>query len=202
MRRDTEFAGKPRVRGNRNKLIARRALCRKLQPLAHHFRVGQSFDRGKRFRLDDCERAGGIEAGQRALHGGGIDIGNVMHARAVAGIGRQRLRRQRRAQVRAADPDVDYIGEFAAAAAGNRAVAHAVGEFAHASERGLDLRHDIHAVDHHRHRVAQRRVQHRAILAYVDFFAVEQALDFVAEAALARERDSNCIVSALTRFLE
>jgi len=102
---------------------------------------------------------------------------------------RQRLRRQRRAQVRAADPDVDYVGEFAAAAAGDRAVAHAVGEFAHASERGLDLRHDIHAVDHHWHRVAQRRVQHCAILAYVDFFAVEQALDFVAEAALARERD-------------
>ncbi len=90
--------------------------------------------------------------------------------------------------MRAADADIDHIGDFAAVAATERPVAHAAGKFAHAGQRVLNLRHDIGAVDDNRHDVAQCRVQRRAVFARVDFLAAEQALDFGAHAALAGER--------------
>ena len=70
-----------------------------------------------------------------------------MHARAAAGVGRQRARHQRRAEMRAADANVYDVGDFFAAAAGDRAGAHAIGEFAHAGEGRLHLRQYIDAVN-------------------------------------------------------
>ena len=111
-----------------------------------------------------------------------------MHARAAVGVRRQCARRHRGAQVRAADTDVDDGGEFFAGIAGSRAGAHAVGEFAHAGKRRLDLRQHIDAVHQQCTVVAQCGVKCRPLFTRVDPVAPEQALHLIADAALARER--------------
>jgi len=58
-----------------------------------------------------------------------------MDAQAAHGIRREGARDERRAEVRAADADVDHIREFFAAKTGNAAGADTVAEFAHVRER-------------------------------------------------------------------
>ena len=110
-----------------------------------------------------------------------------MHARDVAGIGRERTRHQQRAEMRAADADIDDVGDAPAAVPADAAGAHAVAEFLHAREHRAHLRHDVDAVDEHRLLAAQCRVQCRAVFRGVDLAAAEQLAQAFAEAAFARE---------------
>ena len=87
-------------------------------------------------------------------------------------IGRQRQRRHRRAKVRAADADIDDIGDRAALPL-QRARRARRGEGRHAAQGARALRHHVAAVDHDRppSQVAQRRVQDGAALGLVDLRA-------------------------------
>ena len=64
------------------------------------------------------------------------------------------------------------------------AAADAVGELGHLVEHGVDLRHDVLAVDDDRRalRRAQRHVQDRAVLGDVDLLAAEHGVDPRAQA--------------------
>ena len=64
--------------------------------------------------------------------------------------GRERPRRHRRAEVRAADADVDDVGHRLAERAAHPALAHVGGEGEHLRALGLDLGHDVGALDQHR----------------------------------------------------
>ena len=100
-----------------------------------------------------------------------------MRARAVV-IGRQRERRHRRAEVGAADADVDDVGDRLAGGAAGLAGAHRVGECRHGVQHRVDLRHDVVAVDREALAVGrpQRDVQHGAVLGDVDLLAGEHGV--------------------------
>ena len=83
--------------------------------------------------------------------------------------------------------------------------AHAVGEGRHLVEHGVDLGHDVLAVDDDRRalRRAQRHVQDGAVLGDVDLLAAEHRVDARAQAGLLGElRAAGASVSSVTRFFE
>ena len=89
-----------------------------------------------------------------------------MAARTVV-IGAQCAHRHFGAEMRAADADIDHVGDGTAP--------DAVGKAGHAAAGFGDLGHDVLACDPDRatREVAQRGVQHRAVLSLVDGFACE-----------------------------
>ena len=97
----------------------------------------------------------GSSALQRVVDMRAVDIGDVVRARAVM-IGRQRQRRHGRAEIGAADADVDDVGDLLAGRAGRRAGAHGVGEGGHRIEHGMDVGDDVVAVEQQRLRRAVR----------------------------------------------
>ena len=101
----------------------------------------------------------------------------------------QRLVGHHRSEVGAADADVDDVADALAGVALPFAAADAVGEGRHLVEDGVDLGHDVLAVDHDRRaaRRAQRDVQDRAILRDVDLLAAEHRVDARAQAGFLRE---------------
>src|SRR5262249_6542476 len=112
-----------------------------------------------------------------------------------------------RPEVGAADADIDDVANAFAGVALPFAVADAVGESGHLVEHGMDLRHDILAIDHDGRpfRRAQRHVQDRAIFRDVDFLAGEPRVDSLAQPGLFGERDeqSQCLViDAMFRIIE
>ena len=98
----------------------------------------------------------------------------------------QRLVGHHRPEVRAADADVDDVADPLAGVALPLAAADLVGEARHLVEHGVDLGHDVLAVDQDRlaFRGAQGDVQHGAILGDVDLLAAEHRVDPVAQARL------------------
>ena len=101
----------------------------------------------------------------------------------------QRLVGHDGAEIGAADADVDDVADPLAGVALPVAAAHAVGEGGHLVEHGMDLRHDVLAVDEDRGvaRRAQRHVQHGALLGDVDLLAAEHGVDALAQARLFGE---------------
>ena len=71
------------------------------------------------------------------------------------------------------------------------AAAHAIGEVRHPVEHGMNLGHDVLAVDQDRRaaRCAQRHVEHGSLLRDVDLLAAEHGVDAGAQAAVLREAD-------------
>ena len=91
---------------------------------------------------------------------------------------RKRARRHRRAEVRAADPDIDDIGENIPSRAKDRALAQRAGERRDLGALGLHRRHDVLAVDADWGvgKIAQGHVQSRAAFGEVDLVARKQGL--------------------------
>ena len=105
---------------------------------------------------------------------GAVDVGDIVRARPVM-IGRERQRRHGRAEVGAADADIDDVGDLLAGGTGRLAGADRVGEGAHRVEHGKDIRLDVLAVDRDAlaAEVAQCRMQHGAVFGDVDLLAGE-----------------------------
>ena len=88
-----------------------------------------------------------------------------------------------------------------------RPLAHRLGEGDHAVEDGVHLGDDVDAADDERlaRGLAQRDVQHRALLGRVDDVAAEHRRDALANAALARELDEQAhrlVGDAVLRVVE
>ena len=92
-----------------------------------------------------------------------------MQARPVM-IGRKRQRRHRRAEIGAADADIDHIGELGAAGRGDRSRAKPRGEGRHALQHVIDRRHDVFPVhmDGLVRTIAQGDMQHGAVFRRID----------------------------------
>ncbi len=110
-----------------------------------------------------------------------------MHAHRVAGQVGQRVGRHARAQVGAADADVDDVGEGVVGVAARGAGAHLFGEAAHAVELALHLGVDLVAPGAAGFAAAQRHVQHGAVFGGVDGVAAEHGLAPIGQAALRGE---------------
>ena len=99
----------------------------------------------------------------------------------------QRLREHARAEVGAADADVDHGAQRLAGVSPQALAAHRVAERAHTFARTAHQRHHVRAGGKRLRRCAQRDVQHGAIFAGVDVLAREHARAPAFDIGLARE---------------
>ena len=83
-------------------------------PFARRAGIGHRLDGGEGLRRDEEQRRLGLESLQRVGDMRAIDVRHIMQPRSIV-IGRQRQRRHGGSKVRAADADVDDIGDLAAA---------------------------------------------------------------------------------------
>ena len=147
----------------------------------------------------------GVEVAGRLGEVGAVDVGDEAEGHVAARVVAQRLVGHHRAEVGAADADVDHVADRLAGVALPLAGADPLGEGAHPVEHLVDLLDDVDAVDDQRAlaRHPQRDVQHRAVLGDVDVLAAEHRLAALGEAATrAASAASSAIVSSVTRFFE
>ncbi len=135
-------------------------------PVAGGGGIGHGLDGGKGLGGDDHKGRRRVQPRQRVGDIGPVNVRHEMTARPVV-IGAQRPHGHLGAQMRAADADVDDIGD--------RPLPDVSGKLCHACARGGDFRHDVRALDHHRsaRQIAQRAVQDGPPLGLVDRRALE-----------------------------
>ena len=180
---DAELGHALGVGGHRHEVLGHGVVARGVaqpgqQPVPGRGGVGQRLQRGERLGADDEERRLGVE-----VVGGGVEVDRVDVRHEAAGQARLGVVGQGegghgRAEVRAADPDVDDGGDPLAGGPGPGAVADAVGEVPHFVQDGLHVADDVLAVHVQlaARRHAQRHVQDGAVLGRVDVLAREHGV--------------------------
>ncbi|MCO5546668.1 hypothetical protein L7F22_000102 [Adiantum nelumboides] len=140
--------------------------------------VGQRLLRGERLRRDDEQRGRRVEVAGLLGQVGRVDVGDEPALEVALGVVAQRLVGHDRAQVGAADADVDDRADPLPGGPGPRPGPHRVGELAHPVQDGVHVGDDVLAVDGERRvpRQAQRRVQHGPVLGGVHVLTGEHRL--------------------------
>ena len=136
---------------------------------------------------------------------GAVDVGDEMGAQVRRREGQKRPRRHRRAEIRAADADIDDVGHRLAERAAQAALAHVGGEGEHLGALGLDFGHDVAAVDEDRlaGEIAQGGVQRRAPFRRIDDLAAEHRVALGLDlGAPRRAATSSASAAASMRCLE
>ncbi len=156
------------------------------QPVTRGMRVGHGLERGEGLRGNDEQRLRGIETQHRFGEVRAIDIGDEAEGHGALAVVLERFVGHDGAEIGAADADIDHAADAFAGVSLPLAAAHAVGEIAHLVEHGMDLRHDVLAIDHDRgpSRRPQGDMQHGAILRHIDLLAGKHRVDPSAQAAL------------------
>jgi hypothetical protein len=118
-------------------------------------------------------------AGQHIGQLRAIDVGDEVQAELRIGVFTQRLGGHHRAEIRAADADVDDVPDARAGGAAELAAADRLGQLEHALAFGDDFRHQGDATRHGWLvvRIAQRHVQCRPVFGAVHGRPAEQRLD-------------------------
>ena len=116
----------------------------------------------------------------------------------------QRFVGHHRAEIGAADADVDHVADALAGVPLPLAAAHPVRESRHLVEHRMHLRHDILAVDKNRFALgcAQRHVQHGPVLGDVDLLAANMASMRSRSFDSSARASSSLSVSSVMRFFE
>ena len=151
-------------------------------------------------RRDDEHRRRRIERRQRAREVLGIDVGHERDVHALrlraGAAARARRRRQRRAdeqraEIGAADAEIDDGADGPSRGADAQAAADLRRQRAHPRLRRADVGDDVAAVHHERRvaRLPQRRVQRRPALGLVDLLAGEERRDPAGEPGRRRVGD-------------
>ena len=145
------------------------------EPAPRRMRVGHRLLGGEGLgghQEQDCLR---VHLLQRLHQVSRVHVGDEMDAQIRAGIRLERRADHLRAQVRAADADVDDIRDGLAGVAFPRTRAHRLAEGAHMRQHPVDLRHHILPVhvDGGVGAVAQRHVQHRPLFGRIDLLPAE-----------------------------
>ena len=188
--RDPEGRRLLQRRGDRAEMRLHGRLARALHDPAPRRRgVGHGLNGGEGLGSDDEERARRIEPLERVGDVRPIHVRDKMHARSVM-VGGERQGRHGGSEIRAADADVDHIGEAPAVEGRDLARAHAVGEGAHRLQHRGDVAHHVPARNENwpARPVAQGRVQHRPALGAVDGLAREHRVALPLHVAGARQR--------------
>ena len=159
------------------------------QPIAGAVGVGHRLQRGERLRGDDEQRLGRVEIACRFDEIGAVDVGDEAEGARTVAVILERLIGHHRAEVGAADADVDDVADRLAGVPLPRAGADAVGEVGHLVEHGVYVGHDVLAVhdDGRAARRTQRHVQHGTVLGDVDLLAAEHRVDPLAQPAFLGE---------------
>ena len=155
-------------------------------PVAGGAGVGHRLQGRERLGGDDEQRLGGVEVAGGLGEVGAVDVRDEAEGHVARAVVAQRLVGHDRAEVGAADADVDDVADALAGVARPGPAADAVGEVRHPVEHRVHLGHDVLAVDHDRRAPgrAQRHVEHGALLGDVDLLAPEHGVDAPAQVAL------------------
>ena len=169
--------------------------------------VGHGFERGEGFGRDDEERLGRVEIADRFHEIGAIDIGDKTEGHVAVAVIFQRLVSHYRTEIGAADPDINDVANALAGVSLPFAGADAAGEFRHLIEDGVDLGHDVFAVQHNRFVFgrAEGHVQHGAMLGEVNFVSAKHGVDLRAQARLLgqlEEEAESLLRDAILRIVE
>ena len=182
---DAEVVDQLLVRRHRDEVLGHRGVAERVgQPPPRRGRVRQRLQRGERLRRDDEKRCGRVESVQFGDQVGGVDVGDEPARDARVGVVAQRVVDHHRAEVGAADADVDDGGDLLAGRARPLAAAQPVGEIAHPVQHLVHVGHDVLAVDGQLDALGlpQRGVQDRAVLRGVDVHAGEHRVAVLLEA--------------------
>ncbi len=177
--------------------VVDRALLGELrpQPVASQAGVGQGLERREGLRGDDEEGGLGIEVSRLLRDVGGVDIRDEAGVDAGVGVRQQSLVDHHRAQVAAADADVDDVRDLLAGDAAPLARAHAVGEGAQPVEHLVHVVVDLLTVDDEGRldfcRATERGVQHRAVLTGVQVRTAQHRAETIAHTGLVGEGDQS-----------
>ena len=113
------------------------------QPIARRMRVGHRLERGEGLGGDDEQRLRGIEIAHRLGEIGAVDVGDEAEGHGALAVMLQRLVGHDRAEIRAADADVDHVADAPAGMTLPGAAAEPMGELRHPVQNGVDLGHDV-----------------------------------------------------------
>ena len=120
---------------------------------------------------------------------GAVDVRDEAEGEIALRVVLERFVGHDRAEVRAADADVDDVADALAGVALPCAAADFVGEGGHLVQHGVHAGNDVFAIDEDRFalRRAKCNVKHRAVFRDVDLVAAKHRIDAVSQAALVRE---------------
>ena len=188
---DTEAGRFGCVRGYGDEVARERRLVSEdvERPGSRHARVREGLLRRERLGRDDEQRLLGVEVPDRLGEVGRIDVRDEPHGEIAAGVVAQRPVGHRRAEVGAADPDVDDGRDPPAGVAAPVAGAQALRERGHPVEHLVHVPHDVVAADEERGlaRQPQRRVERGTTLRGIHRLAGEHRLRPLAHSRLGRE---------------
>ena len=174
-------------------------------PVAGGVRIGHGFQRGEGLGGDDKQRLRRVEISSGLGEIGAVDVRHKMEGQIAGAVGFERFVGHHRAEVRAADADVDDVTDAFAGVPLPCAAAHLAGEVGHALQHLVHLRHHVLAIHDDRLplRGAQRHVQHGTILRDVDPVAAEHGVDAVHAVRMPRRAAmSRRMVSSVMRCFE
>ena len=112
--------------------------------------VGHRLQRREGLGRDDEQGLRRVEIAGRLHEIGAVDVGDEAERHGAIAVMLERLVGHHRPEVGAADADVDDVADAFAGVALPRAAADAVREVGHLVEHGVDLGHDVLAVDEDR----------------------------------------------------
>ncbi len=169
--------------------------------------IGQRLERGEGLRAHDEQRLRGIEIARGLREVRAVDVGHEAEIHVALAVVTQRLVGHHRAEVGAADADVDDVADALAGMAQPVPASDLLRECGHALQNRVHFRHDVDAVDDDLFAfgLAQSSVQNGALLGRVDLLAAEHGLDARTQAALlgkAQEQAQRLAVDAILRVVE
>lgn len=174
------------------------------QPLAAGFGVCQGFNCCKGLGSNDKQCRFRVNLVQNLGAGRPVNIGDKITVNPLHPVLFQSFCRHKRPEVGTADTDIDDICQLLAGMSFKIAVTNIFRELAHLGKNGINLRHNILAVNHNRLvvAVAQSRMQNGASFGNIDFVATEHGPDLSSNRCSRAKDIKSAIVLADTRFLE
>ena len=161
------------------------------QPRACAMRVCHRLQGSEGLGGDDEQRFRRIQIARRLDEISSVDVGHEPERHGPIAVVLERLIGHYRAEVGAADTDIHHVADALPGVALPLAAANALGKIGHLVQHGMNLRHDVLAIDedHRSPRRAQRYVQHRAILRDIHLLAAKHCVDPPAQPGLLGELD-------------
>ncbi len=175
---DAEVAGPCRLAGDGHEVTRDGVRAQPLlQPGAGRVRIAERLLGGERLGDDDEQGRLGLEIRERHGEVAAVHVGDETHRQRRLPARFQGIDGHCRAEIGAADADVDDGADGVSFGAAPCAAAHGFAEAAHLRKRLAHRRHDVLPVHAHRcvTAIAQRRVQNRAPFGHVDGLAGKHA---------------------------
>ena len=118
-----------------------------------------------------------------------VDVGNEPERQTALAVMPERFIRHHRSEIGTADADIDNVADSFSRVAFPRAAADTLAEFSHSVEHGMNLGHNVLAVDLDGRSSGSTEgdVQHRPVFRDVDLVASKHGVDPLSQAGFLRQ---------------